>query len=115
MMNKVARVFSEVDVLEMEIRRKSDEVARLRRHLATLTGNGRVLGEVVGQDNVPADASSGAAGEPVLPLAEVERRYVLEVLAHFKGNRTHTARALGIGTNTLWRKLKAWGEPPARS
>ena len=22
--------------------------------------------------------------------------------------------ALGIGSNTLWRKLKAWGVPPAR-
>jgi two-component system response regulator HydG len=50
----------------------------------------------------------------LVPLGELERRYVLHVLDHHDGNRTHTARALGIGTNTLWRKLKKWGVPPAR-
>ncbi len=51
---------------------------------------------------------------PVVTMADLERRYVLEVLDRFDGNRTHTARALGIGANTLWRKLKSWGVPPAR-
>jgi DNA-binding NtrC family response regulator len=50
----------------------------------------------------------------VVPMAELERWYILEVLQRFDGNRTHTARALGIGANTLWRKLKSWGVPPAR-
>ena len=53
-------------------------------------------------------------GEEVVPLQELERRYVLRVLDRFNGNRSRTAHALKIGTNTLWRKLKAWGEPPAR-
>ena len=44
-----------------------------------------------------------------LPLAEVERRYTLLVLERNRGSRVATARALGIGTNTLWRKLKLWG------
>ena len=48
------------------------------------------------------------------PLAEVEKEYVLFVLNRFDGNRTHAAKALGIGSNTLWRKLKKWGVPPAR-
>jgi DNA-binding NtrC family response regulator len=52
--------------------------------------------------------------EPVMPMAELERRYVIQVLGRYKGNRTRTARALGIGANTLWRKLKGWGVPPAR-
>lgn len=50
----------------------------------------------------------------IIPLAELERRYVLEVLERCGGNRTHAARALGIGANTLWRKLKSWGVPSAR-
>ena len=50
----------------------------------------------------------------VVPLREMERRYVLYILALFGGNRTHTARALGIGTNTLWRKLKSWGVKPGK-
>lgn len=52
--------------------------------------------------------------EEVMSMAELERRYVIEVLERYKGNRTRTAKALGIGANTLWRKLKGWGVPPAR-
>lgn len=48
------------------------------------------------------------------PLARVERDYILTVLADNAGNRSKTARMLGIGANTLWRKLKRWGVPPAR-
>ena len=61
-----------------------------------------------------ADHASGIGCEDVLPMADLERRYVMQVLNRFDGNRTHTARALGIGANTLWRKLKSWGVPPAR-
>jgi two-component system response regulator HydG len=41
-------------------------------------------------------------------LAEVERRHVLRVLEKAAGNRKETARILGIGTNTLWRKLRSY-------
>ncbi len=47
--------------------------------------------------------------EGLLPLAELERRHVLRVLARHGGSRKETARTLGIGTNTLWRKLRAYG------
>jgi transcriptional regulator with PAS, ATPase and Fis domain len=43
-----------------------------------------------------------------LALAEVERRHVLRVLEKMSGNRKKTARALGIGANTLWRKLRQY-------
>ncbi len=56
----------------------------------------------------------GAMPDEVVSLQEMERRYIVGVLEKFDGNRTHTAKALGIGSNTLWRKLKAWGVPPAR-
>ncbi|MCH7761145.1 sigma-54-dependent Fis family transcriptional regulator [candidate division TA06 bacterium] len=41
----------------------------------------------------------------VLPLREMERRYILSVLERNQGNRAQTARDLQIGYNTLWRKL----------
>ncbi len=47
--------------------------------------------------------------EASLPLAEVERRHVLRVLERCGGNRKQTAKALGIATNTLWRKLREYG------
>lgn len=38
-------------------------------------------------------------------LAQVQREYVLRVLQEEKGNRTRTAKRLGIGRTTLWRIL----------
>jgi transcriptional regulator with PAS, ATPase and Fis domain len=49
---------------------------------------------------------------PVEPLADVERRHILLALERCGGNRTKTAKALGIGANTLWRKLRAYGVAP---
>ncbi|RMH39695.1 MAG: hypothetical protein D6689_15835 [Deltaproteobacteria bacterium] len=107
-----ARVFSEADVLEMELRRRIEDIERLKRRLAELRGDAPPPRE---PHAARADDGDGDGdGDEVLPLAEIERRYILKVLRKMHGNRTHTARALGIGTNTLWRKLKAWGEPPAR-
>jgi Nif-specific regulatory protein len=54
----------------------------------------------------------GPAGAPVaevLELAEVERRHILSVLERAQGNRTQAAKLLGIGRNTLGRKLKEYG------
>jgi len=44
-----------------------------------------------------------------LTLAEVEKRHILRVLDHCDGNRTLAAQRLGIGRNTLTRKLKKYG------
>ena len=73
----------------------------------------------IGREELPPEVvGDGARGRlvfgKVVPMEELERQYVLNVLERFGGNRTHTARALGIGANTLWRKLKAWGVPAAR-
>jgi two-component system response regulator HydG len=45
----------------------------------------------------------------VLPLSEVEKQHILRALEVFGYNREATAKALGIGRNTLWRKLKQYG------
>jgi DNA-binding NtrC family response regulator len=52
------------------------------------------------------------AGEPLerLPLAEVEKRVILDTLAKFEGHRAKTATALGIGIRTLGIKIKKWRE-----
>jgi Nif-specific regulatory protein len=47
--------------------------------------------------------------EPVRTLAEVERAHVLSVLERVDGNRSEAARLLGIGRNTLQRKLREYG------
>ncbi|MBE2253963.1 MAG: sigma 54-interacting transcriptional regulator [Myxococcus sp.] len=55
----------------------------------------------------PPTASSPS--DDVVPLAEVERRHILSVLERARGNRTLAAKWLGIGRNTLGRKLKEYG------
>ncbi len=47
----------------------------------------------------------GETGE-LLPLAEMERRYLQQALAAADGNRTLAARLLGIDRKTLYRKLQ---------
>jgi DNA-binding NtrC family response regulator len=47
--------------------------------------------------------------EPVLPLAQVEKAHILRVYRHTNQNKSRAARLLGIGLNTLRRKLKSYG------
>jgi len=45
----------------------------------------------------------------LLPLEEVERRYILHVLQCVGENRTLAARTLGLDRKTLYRKLRQYG------
>ncbi|MFO8070505.1 MAG: sigma 54-interacting transcriptional regulator [Polyangia bacterium] len=47
-------------------------------------------------------------GETVQPLSEVEKGYILAVLEQNDGNQKRTAKQLGIGVATLYRKLKKY-------
>jgi len=49
---------------------------------------------------------SGHGYPPGTPLSEVERDHILRTLKACDNNRTEAARRLGIGRNTLARKLK---------
>lgn len=44
-----------------------------------------------------------------VPLAEIERRYILSVLQQFGGNQVKAAAALGIDRSKLYRRLKQYG------
>jgi two-component system, NtrC family, response regulator HydG len=59
---------------------------------------------------VPAPSLVG----PVKALELVEKDYILAVLERNEGNQTRSAEQLGIGTATLYRKLKAYGLVRAR-
>lgn len=45
----------------------------------------------------------------ILPLDEVEKRYIIEVLEKMGGNKLATAQHLNIATTTLYRKLRQYG------
>lgn len=44
-----------------------------------------------------------------IPLAEIEKRYILSVLQQFGGNQVRTAAALGIDRSKLYRRLRQYG------
>ena len=44
----------------------------------------------------------------LVPLEELERRYILRVLDAAAGNKTEAARILGLDRKTLYRKLERW-------
>jgi Nif-specific regulatory protein len=72
-------------------------------------------GSEIGPDLLALPGAGGApAGEAPAdwvprPLVEVEREHVLRTLEVAGGNRSRAADLLGIGRNTLLRKLKAYG------
>jgi len=58
--------------------------------------------------NQQADGASSSPPEivPVQTLEAVESAHIVEALRRCNNNQAKTARLLGIGRNTLWRKLK---------
>lgn len=50
--------------------------------------------------------------ETGVTLREIQRRYILSVLERHGGNQAKAAQELGIGRNTLWRRLKGYGLLP---
>jgi two-component system response regulator HydG len=57
-----------------------------------------------------------AASDPteLVPLEEVERRYIMRVLEAVAGNKTAAARVLGLERKTLYRKLERYAAEAGR-
>jgi DNA-binding NtrC family response regulator len=56
-----------------------------------------------------ADEDRASDNQPIKPLAEVEKAHILKAYEQTKENKSKTARLLGIGLNTLRRKLDSYG------
>lgn len=54
----------------------------------------------------PTGESPSDAGPAPLRIEDAETRVILATLRRCKNNQTEAAQLLGIGRNTLWRKLK---------
>ena len=80
-------------------------------------------GEELGVEDLPSELLNGrtqtdsndlrevlqAYMNDAVPLAEIERRYILSVLQQFGGNQVRAAAALGIDRSKLYRRLKQYG------
>ena len=116
--NQPVNVFSRAAVEAMSnydwpgnIRELENSVER-----AVVLGRGEVLtladlpagvaGESREDDELHVEAGSTVISIPVgTPLAEVERRVILETLRSTGGDKSAAARRLGIATRTIYRKL----------
>jgi Nif-specific regulatory protein len=76
---------------------------------AVVLSEGEILPEHLSLPDVGRAGAVLLGDAQNLTLAEVERRHVMATLERAKGNRTQAAQWLGIGRNTLARKLKSWG------
>lgn len=56
----------------------------------------------------PVTDSRKDPGE-IIPLAQVEKNTIMDALERLKGDKMATARLLGIGKTTLYRKLREYG------
>jgi DNA-binding NtrC family response regulator len=81
------------------------ELENAIEHAAILSRDGRLTPELFPAGIVHrSPGPEGASGKR--SLADVESAHIQEVLRETNGNRREAAAILGIGTATLWRKLK---------
>jgi DNA-binding NtrC family response regulator len=80
-------------------------------------------GEELGVEDLPLELSESRAQSSsedirqlleaymndAVPLAEIEKRYILSVLQQFGGNQVRAAAALGIDRSKLYRRLRQYG------
>jgi DNA-binding NtrC family response regulator len=63
----------------------------------------------VGGLHIAASDEKWMGRDGFLPLADVERNYILKVLHEKGGNKSKTARILGVSRSTLREKLNRYG------
>lgn len=94
------------------------------RELANVIERAQILAEenVITLDDLPENllavaepATGGAGAADPRWLREVERRHVVEILKHEKGNKVQAARALGISRRALYRLIDKYNIEGARS
>ncbi len=79
----------------------------MERAVALARGNRIELEDL--PEEIRVTLPRGVTDAAVRPLAEIEKEYIVAALALNKGNQTRTAVQLGIGSATLYRKLKRYG------
>ncbi|MDH5670628.1 MAG: sigma 54-interacting transcriptional regulator [Myxococcales bacterium] len=86
----------------------------MERAVALARGN-RIERDDLPEEVREALATPVVSGADVRSLSDVEKEYILAVLKLNGGNQTRTAKQLGIGSATLYRKLKSYGLIAGRS
>ena len=67
-------------------------------------------GPTLKTESLPLDIQSAAdaIASPAFDLAAVEKKHIAQILTYTHGNKAETARLLGIGLSTLYRKMEQY-------
>lgn len=63
-------------------------------------------GDVITPDLLPFEFHNKTPGVSSLSLQDMEKHHIIKVMKYTGGNKTETARLLGIGLTTLYRKIQ---------
>ncbi|MEM8727666.1 MAG: sigma-54 dependent transcriptional regulator [Chlamydiota bacterium] len=77
------------------------------RELRNVIEQGVVMdySNIIEEEHFPVDLRKSEEVLPIVTIKELEKKHILRVLDHFDGNRTRSAKALGISIRTLRNKL----------
>ena len=65
-------------------------------------------GNTLGADLLPYEFHDQQLQPSSMEMAAMERQHIIRVLSYARGNKTETARLLGIGLTTLYRKIEEY-------
>lgn len=65
-------------------------------------------GNTLGAELLPYEFHEQQLRPSSMEMATMEKQHIIRVLSHTRGNKTETARLLGIGLTTLYRKIEEY-------
>jgi DNA-binding NtrC family response regulator len=99
---------SNQDIRQLQHYHWPGNVRELRNILERTLLLGQLPVELLNAANKPGNEEVEFVVPPGWTLREVERRYLLDTLQVFEGNKSAAARRLGISRKTIERKLNEW-------
>ena len=119
-LSAITRMFSSAKAEPTEVRVIEDWSGERSSPETVRQAVAQARGSRVELDDLPEEARQAVPlamvqDGTVRPLKHVEKEYILAALELNDGNQTRTAKQLGIGSATLYRRLKSYGLANRRS
>jgi len=100
------------NVIEAEVSLAPPDVDVIERLATRLIGRFRTMASGSTGEWRALNTQSGSHETAILPLAEVEKRAILNAIERCGGSVSKAAEALGVSKVTIYAKLRAWGMHP---
>jgi transcriptional regulator with PAS, ATPase and Fis domain len=100
------------NVIEAEVSLAPPDVDVIERLATRLIGRFRTMASGNTGEWRALNAQSGQHEAAILPLAEVEKRAILQAIERCGGSVSKAAEALGVSKVTIYAKLRSWGMHP---